>query len=96
MIAHTLISSIKKFFFACSSVVRAKLKEQLELWEPPQKQFVKRVGETLEMAERTRQEESRERDRDAKHRQFLCGFKETNKVVSRLETSWSVQPGCPD
>ncbi len=40
-----------------------------------------RVGETLEVAERTRQEEGKERESNIEHRQFLAEFKKTNKMV---------------
>ena len=52
--------------------------------EPPHKQFVKRVGESQAVAEKTRMEEAEERERNAKHRQFLSTFKDTNKMVQHF------------
>ena len=71
----------------CSSHLRAHLKQQLSLMEPPHKQFVKRVGESQAISERTRLEEALERDRALKHRQFLAEFKTGNKQVG---LGWSL------
>jgi hypothetical protein len=61
--------------------LRAHLKGQLEQIEPPQKMFVKRVGESRAVAEKTRKEEREEQERNRRHREFLSRFKDENKMV---------------
>lgn len=73
--------------FLYSSYLRAQLKAQLELIEPPQKEFVKRVGESIAVAEKTRMEELQEQERNLKHRRFLSGFKNVNKRVRLVSKS---------
>ncbi len=62
--------------FICISVLK-KLH-----FVPPQKQFVKLVGESLAVMEKTRLEEIEEQDQIMKHRRFLSGFKDNNKMVA--------------
>ena len=69
-------------FLFHSSHLRGCLKEQLELVEPPHKQFIKRVGESRAIRERTKLEELREEEKGKQHRHFLSKFKDTNKMVS--------------
>ena len=64
-----------------SSHLRAHLKSQLEQLEPPQKVFVRRVGESIAVGEKTRKEELQERERHRRHREFLSRFKDGNKMV---------------
>lgn len=67
-----------------SSCLRAHLKEKLELVEPPYKEFIKRVGESQAVAERTKVEEKEEEEKNLKHRQFLAESKDQNKMVREV------------
>lgn len=57
--------------------------------EPPQKVFVKRVGESMAVAEKTRMEELQEQERNLKHREFLSRFKDGNKKVRNTKDACS-------
>lgn len=61
--------------------MRTHLKQQLESVEPPQKLFVKRVAESKAVGEKARLEELEENERHLRHRKFLSGFKDKNKMV---------------
>ena len=61
--------------------MRAYLKKQLESIEPHHIQFVKKVAESQEIAERTRMEEIKEKEKNLKHKEFLSRFMKDNKMV---------------
>lgn len=64
-----------------NSHLRTHLKQQLELVEPAHRLFVKRVGESRAIAERTRREELQEKEQERQHRLLLSEFKDTNKML---------------